>query len=130
MSKFDPRDAFGRPHQQYDIATETWVPRAKNSPVNAPDFDGVTYDPERDKARLTRQLERVYEVVRHGDWHTLASIASITGAPEGSVSARLRDLRKEKFGSYDIRRKRVGNTFSYTCVGKHTDEHGQTRIKF
>ena len=130
MSKFDPRDAFGRPHQRYDSVTGTWVPRAKNAPVTAPDFDGVTYDPARDKARLTRQLERVYEVVRHGDWHTLASIASITGAPEGSVSARLRDLRKEKFGSYDIRRKRVGNTFSYTCVGKQTESDGQRRIKF
>ena len=130
MSKFNPRDAFGRPSQQYDSVTGTWVPRAKNAPVTAPDFDGVTYDPERDKARLTGQLERVYEVVRHGDWHTLASIAAITGAPEGSVSARLRDLRKEKFGSYDIRRKRVGNTFSYTCMGKQTENNGQTRIKF
>ena len=128
MSKFNPRDAFGRPHQQYDSVTGTWVQRAKHA--TAPDFDGVTYDPARDKARLTRQLGRVYEVVRHGDGHTLASIASITGAPEGSVSARLRDLRKEKFGSYDIRRKRVGNTFSYTCMGKQTESDGQTRIKF
>ena len=129
MSKFNPRDAFGRPHQQYDSVTRTWVPRAKGVPVNAPDFDGVTYDPERDKARLTGQLERVYEVVKTG-WYTLAEIASQTGDPEGSISARLRDLRKEKFGSYDIRRKRVGNTFSYTCMGKQTENNGQTRIKF
>ncbi len=103
------------------------MPRAKHA--TAPDFDGVTYDPARDKARLTRQLGRVYEVVKTG-WYTLAEIASQTGDPEGSISARLRDLRKEKFGSYDIRRKRVGNTFSYTCMGKQTESDGQTRIKF
>ena len=130
MSKFNPRDAFGRPDQQYDSVTGTWVPRAKGVPVNAPDFDGVTYDPERDKARLTGQLERVYEVVRHGDWHTLKSIAAITKDPEASISAQLRNLRKARFGSYDIRRKRVGNTYAYTCVGKQTEENGQTRIKF
>jgi hypothetical protein len=129
---FDPRQAFGRPGQVYDHETGKWsqkpVAVQAQEPVKPPHFDGETYDPPKDQKRLTRQLERVYEVVKGGEWHTLAGISDITGDPEGSIGARLRDLRKEKFGSYDIRRKRKGNTFSYTCKGKQAESNGQTRL--
>jgi hypothetical protein len=39
-------------------------------------------------------------------WHTLADLAT-TGDPEASVSARLRDLRKPKFGGFHIERRYV-----------------------
>ena len=129
---FDPRQAFGRPDQVYDHETGEWSPRPTVSPsqepVKPPHFDGETYDPPKDQKRLTRQLERVYELVKTGEWYTLAEIASQTGDPEGSIGARLRDLRKEKFGAYDIRRKREGNTFAYTCKGKQAESNGQTRL--
>jgi len=69
-------------------------------------FDGETIVPEEDNPRLGKQIERVYKAVKDGMWHSLASIARKTGAPESSVSARLRDLRKTKFGGYTIDRKR------------------------
>lgn len=70
-------------------------------------FDGSTYDPARDRARLQRQLARVREIMRDGQWRTLAELAAETGAPEASVSARLRDLRKQKFGALFVERRRV-----------------------
>jgi hypothetical protein len=40
-----------------------------------------------------------------GLYHTLTYLATRIGAPEASVSARLRDLRKPRFGAYIIERK-------------------------
>lgn len=58
------------------------------------DFDGLTYDHERDYERLSAQLRRVVAVLSDMRWHTLADIAAVTGDPEASISARIRDLRK------------------------------------
>jgi hypothetical protein len=71
------------------------------------DFDGDTYDRARDRDRLRAQLTRVHTVLRDRQWHTLAEIATKTGDPESSISARLRDLRKTKFGGYTIARQYV-----------------------
>jgi hypothetical protein len=72
-------------------------------------FDGETYEAALDRDRLRRQLERVLRVMADHDWHTLHEIAAVTGGdPEASVSARLRDLRKERFGSRLVSRRRRG----------------------
>lgn len=47
-----------------------------------------------DTARLGRQLVAVMSYVADGRWNTLRRIAEETGAPEASVSARLRDMRR------------------------------------
>lgn len=67
--------------------------------------DGLTFAPERDTDRLNRQAQLVFRVVSDGEWHTLGDIAAKTDQPEASVSARLRDLRKERFGSHVIARR-------------------------
>jgi hypothetical protein len=71
-------------------------------------FDGETFDPVRDAARLTAQLDAVRELMKDGQWRTLQQIAAAVGAPEASVSARLRDLRKERFGAWTVERQHVG----------------------
>jgi hypothetical protein len=43
-----------------------------------------------------------------GQWRTLAEISAVIRCPEASVSARLRDLRKNKFGGYLVERRRRG----------------------
>jgi len=63
-------------------------------------FDGDTYQPSLDFTRLTGQLGRVFDAMKDGEWRTLRAISYITGDPEASVSARLRDLRKQKFGGF------------------------------
>lgn len=55
---------------------------------------GATFDPEIDGPRLAQQQRKVFDLMKDGQWRTLAKIAAETGAPEASVSARLRDLRR------------------------------------
>lgn len=71
-------------------------------------FDGETYAAEHDKDRLSGQLHRVKALMLDGRWRTLSAINHITGGSEPGVSARLRDLRKERFGSFNVERRRVG----------------------
>lgn len=82
-------------------------------PMFSAPHDGETYDHDLDGNRLSEQTRRVYDVMRDGQWHSLAGIAAISGAPEASVSARLRDLRKPKFGGYTIQAKRDGTRWLY-----------------
>lgn len=72
------------------------------------DFDGDTYQLDLDKIRLNAQLRRVVDVMRDGHWRTLEELARATGDPESSVSARLRDLRKARFGAFTVARRRRG----------------------
>lgn len=82
-------------------------------------FDGATYDEARDGERLARQMGRVRAVMGDGAWHTLPEIASLTGYPEASISARLRDLRKAKFGGHVVERRFAGHgLWQYRVVGR------------
>ena len=74
-----------------------------------PDFDGETYVRDRDHDRLWAQLGRVRKQMEDGEWHTLRDIAACCGDPEASVSARIRDLRKEKFGGHEVTRRYVAD---------------------
>lgn len=83
--------------------------------LKPPPFDGRTYDAKLDGPRLRFQLERVreYMLAIFPTWKSLAEISAElaklypnTRFPEGSVSARLRDLKKEKFGRYIVNKKR------------------------
>ena len=83
-----------------------------------PDHDGATYDRALDKKRLNAQTRRVYDLMRDGEWRTLRALSARTGDPEASVSARLRDLRKAKFGGFTVDRRRAadGGTFEYRLL--------------
>ena len=75
-----------------------------------PHFDGITYSPEFDYTRLGAQLRRVFDVVRSGRWYTLSELSNLTGdRSEAAISARLRDLRKPKFGGFEVERRRRGD---------------------
>jgi hypothetical protein len=71
-------------------------------------FDGADYVHERDSHRLTGQILEIYALMSDGRWRTLAAIESATGAPQASVSAQLRNLRKKRFGEHTIDRRHVG----------------------
>jgi hypothetical protein len=73
-------------------------------------FDGPGLDPERDDPRLARQIARVYNLMLDGGWWTLHTISAATEAPEASVSARLRDLRKPRFGGHEVEERRVAGS--------------------
>ena len=66
---------------------------------------------------MSSQIERVWEVMREGTPLTVAEIAELTGDAQTSVSARLRDLRKERFGGHTIERRRQSDGFyCYTLI--------------
>ncbi len=67
-------------------------------------FDGETFDFAFDGSRLTGQLGRVYDCMKSGNWLTLQEIAESCGGSEGGCAARLRDLRKERFGGFEVER--------------------------
>jgi hypothetical protein len=70
-------------------------------------FDGETIEAARDNGRLTVQLNEVRRICSNEQWWTLAELARATGYPEASISARLRDLRKPKFGRWNVERQYV-----------------------
>jgi hypothetical protein len=72
-------------------------------------FDGATYEPPRDHGRLKGQLLRVFDLMKDGHWRTLNGIADRVGGSPAAVSARLRDLRKAKYGSRVVERRYIGN---------------------
>jgi predicted transcriptional regulator len=74
---------------------------------NGPEFDGHTYDRDEDYQRLGHQIRRVFDVMKDGAWRSLQDLTRQTGDPEASVSARIRDLRKDKFGKWIITRQRM-----------------------
>ena len=51
---------------------------------------GSTINPEHDLARLSKQCRAVWAVTNSGQWMTLREISTACGAPEASISARLR----------------------------------------
>jgi hypothetical protein len=70
-------------------------------------FGGETFDPKRDTSRLFRQLQLVRAQMADGLWHTLGELEIATGYPQASISARIRDLRKERWGSHVVVREFV-----------------------
>lgn len=76
--------------------------------------DGITFDATKDTARLNRQMELVFNVMRDGGWYTLAELHERTGEPEASCSSRVRDFRKVKFGGHVVeKRRRSKGLFEY-----------------
>jgi hypothetical protein len=84
------------------------------------DRDGETYDHSQDYVRLNAQAQRVWDQMEDGKWYTLAHLSRATSDPEASISARLRDFRKNKFGSHTVKRRRVNSTglWEYQLVRK------------
>lgn len=72
-------------------------------------FDGLTIDDELDSDRLASLLGRVRRLMADGVWRTLAEIHEVVGGSEAGISARLRDLRKSKFGGHLVDRRRRGD---------------------
>lgn len=81
--------------------------------TNTEYFDGATFDAKLDGPRLTTQLEAVRMVISGGGWWTLSDISTLADAPQSSVSARLRDLRKPRFGKHTVERRRVADAGTY-----------------
>jgi len=78
-------------------------------------FGGAAYEPKLDRARLSLQIERVRLYLLRGEWKTLREMKAALEAiyapahfPEASLSAQLRNLRKEPYRLRVERRRRDG----------------------
>jgi hypothetical protein len=90
-----------------------------------PAFDGATFQLELDGDRLGEQARRVWDAMSNGAWWTLHELAAHTGDPEASVSARIRDLRKYKFGGWTVARERIaGGRHRYRLEAADTVRRG------
>jgi len=72
-----------------------------------PLFGGSTFVYERDADRLKSQMKVIRAAMSDGAWHTLAELAERSGYPEASISARIRDLRKPRWGGFEVQREFV-----------------------
>ena len=80
-------------------------------------FDGGTFDRERDADRLRGQLDRVKGLMLDGHWRQLSEIARAVRGSEAGVSARLRDMRKSRFGGFIVERRYVrGGLHEYRVI--------------
>lgn len=77
--------------------------------AHTPHRDGITYDHARDGVRLAEQHQRVWNAVKDGNWRTPKELELATGYSWASISARLRDFRKPRFGSHGVDRESRGN---------------------
>jgi len=66
-----------------------------------------------DHKRLGAQLVKVRDYMLKSSWRTLRQISDATGAPEASVSARLRDLRHMGFSVKTVRAREGGALYLY-----------------
>lgn len=77
-------------------------------------FGGQTFSPARDGKRLAAQFDAVREVMLEKQWRTLTELQTLVSDRYGivaslpAISARVRDLRKLKFGGYHVERDYVG----------------------
>jgi hypothetical protein len=87
-----------------------------------PCADGTTYSHALDHARLALQRVAVRAAMAGSVWRSLADLAALTGHPEASISARLRDLRKARFGGLTVdRRRRTIGTWEYRVTPQGGD---------
>lgn len=80
------------------------APGEQQTLIAEPDRDppAPAHLPAADAARLGAQLRRVIACMSDGEWRTLREINAVTGDPEASISARLRDMRRRECGGYTI----------------------------
>ncbi len=69
-----------------------------------------------DFRKMAKQLKAVYGVMKDGRWRTLAEIAFHAGAPEASVSARIRDLERLNGIVHMKRKAKQGSLFEYRLI--------------
>lgn len=80
------------------------------SNICTPNTFGPAFDIQQDGNRLMTQMDVIASLMFSardaGQWLTLYEIEERTGYPSASISAQLRHLRKAKFGSHVVQKRR------------------------
>ena len=94
--------------------------------------DGAICDPAADGVRLNRQAQAVWNAMADGAWRSLADLSRLTGHPEASVSARMRDFRKVRFGRCEVQRQRHSDgsgLYIHRLVPRDQNDAGATNTQ-
>lgn len=75
-------------------------------------------DPATNPDRNDTIIGRTFEVMKDGQWHTLADISAITGDASDKIASRIRELRMPNYGNYNVDTQQVG---AYTWQYKITN---------
>jgi hypothetical protein len=97
-----------QPPTEYPTPTPTSTDPAQLALLPEAPFDGPDSHSERGHRRLRGQQLRVYQTLLVGEWLTLSEIRDRTRDPEASISAQIRHLRKPRFGSHQVDKRRRG----------------------
>jgi hypothetical protein len=97
-------------------------------------FNGSDYVPELDLVRLTGQTAKIYSLMKDQRWRTLYEIEFQVNAPQSSISAQLRHLRKERFGGHTVNKRRRGiaeeGLFEYQLIPCGPFSYVQSEFNF
>jgi len=89
-------------------------------------ISGPNYADPSENARLTTQLNTIFNFMRDSNWRTLRQIAEQTGYPESSISAQLRHLRKPSCGSHEVNKRHIKNgLYEYQVIVNEATEDGE-----
>ena len=87
--------------------------------MTLPHFNGDDYQRDRDHQRLSSQYIRIFDLMADHSWRTLSQIEDATGDPPASISAQLRHMRKERFGSHRVDKRYLGDgLYEYRVDGR------------
>lgn len=101
----------------------------KELPLTYRKFGGVKTQATHD--RLNSLWYRVKEFMKDGQWRTLQKISRETGGSEASCSARLRDMRKQGFGSHTVNKRELEpGLFIYQLVLNPKDAEREAQKYF
>jgi hypothetical protein len=65
---------------------------------------------------MGRQQDEVYDVMKDQEWHTLEEVSTAVDGRQTSVSACIRNFRKESYGGYVVERKRENGEYLYRLL--------------
>lgn len=74
---------------------------------------GPAFDEKLDGERINKQQANIRVFMLNANWMTLEEIEQALNYPQASISAQLRHLRKIRFGSYLVDKRRRGAAWEY-----------------
>ena len=84
----------------------------KSLTIHDSKFDGSDVVKKLDNPRLEKGITRIFNYMKGERWLTLETISESTSIGESSVSAQLRNMRKDRFGGHTIEKRRKGERTS------------------
>lgn len=81
---------------------------------------GATFQESLDGERVRTQMQVIRDFMLSHDFVTLSEIEHCLKYPSASISAQLRHLKKDKFGGYELEKKRLSINNAGTWLYKLT----------